>query len=260
VTEQRYRRVAGALIGVLFGFGYALVSQLINRLALPGVPLYQPPLGPFGNIVLGLLTGAGLGLLCAWPASAAKGILLGGATAAAAVFVFTLLRVGAGAASTLVGLVLSAPMAWVSVLGMAVVRWLVDRQVEARRESAPLLRRLRLPLILTGMLALAAAFVMYSADARLELRRTDVMIQAGLAARDTGSLPAPLQAPSVKSFPAGRSRYTLEWTNVELDRFIELRPAASYDKQAAVIARFKNGPMLVCIYTGPKATPSCGTY
>jgi hypothetical protein len=260
MTEQRYRRAAGALIGMMFGFGYALVSQLSNRLALPGIPLYQPPLGPFGNIVLGMLAGAGLGLLCAWPASAAKGILRGGAAAALAVLAFTLLRMGAGAASTLVGLVLSAPMAWVSVLGMAVVRWLVDRQVEARRESAPLLRRLRLPLILTGVLALAAALVVYSADARLELRRTHDMIQAGLAARDNAALPAPLQAPGVTGFPAGRSRYTLEWTNIELDRFIELRPAASYDKQAAVIARFRNGLVLVCIYTAAKATPSCGSY
>ena len=186
MTEQRYRRAAGALIGLMFGFGYTLVSQLINRVALPGIPLYQPPLGPVGNILLGMLAGAGLGLLCAWPASAAKGILLGGAAAALAVFAFTLLRMGAGAASTVVGLVLSAPMAWVSVLGMAVVRWLVDRQVEARRESAPLLRRLRLPLILTGVLALAAAFVLYSADARLELRRTHDMIQAGLAAHGRG--------------------------------------------------------------------------
>jgi hypothetical protein len=167
---------------------------------------------------------------------------------------------GGGTTSTIVSLVLSAPMAWVSVLGMAIVRWLVDRQVEARRESAPLLRRLRLPLILTGVLALAAAFVLYGAGARLELRRTHDMIQAGLHAQDAAALPAPLQAPSVTKFPAGPSRYTLEWTNVELDRFIELRPAASYEQQAAVIARFKNGLMLVCIYTGPKATPSCGTY
>ena len=97
MTEQRYRRAAGACIGMMFGFAYALVSQLVNRLALPGIPLYQPPLGPFGNILLGLLAGAGLGLLCAWPASAAKGILLGGAAAAAAIFAFTLLRMGAGA-------------------------------------------------------------------------------------------------------------------------------------------------------------------
>ena len=134
MTEERYRRTAGALICMLFGFGYALVSQLINRLALPGIPLYQPPLGPAGNILLGILAGAGLGLLCAWPASFVGGVLLGGAAAALAVFGFTLLRMGSGASSTVVGLVLSAPMAWVSVLGMAVVRWLVDRQVEARRE------------------------------------------------------------------------------------------------------------------------------
>ena len=260
MTEQRYRRGAGVLVGLMFGCAYALVSQLVNRLALPGIPLYQPPLGWFGNILLGLLAGAALGLLCAWPASPARGSFLGGAAAAAAIFVVTLLRMGAGAAPTLIGLIFSVPMAWVSVLGMAVVRWLVDRQVEARKESAPLLRRLRLPLILTGVLALAAASVLYSADARLELRRTHDMIQAGLAARDTAALPAPLQAPSVTKFPAGRSPYTLEWTNAELDRFIELRPAASYDKQTAVIGRFKNGPMLVCIYTGLKATPSCGTY
>jgi hypothetical protein len=261
MTEQRYRRAAGAMIGLMFGFAYALVAQLVNRLALPGIPLYQPPLGPAGNILLGLLAGAGLGLLCAWPASAAKGILLGGVTAAAAVFAFTLLRMSAGAASTLVGLVLSAPMAWVSVLGMAVVRWLVDRQVEARRESAPLLRRLRLPLILTGVIGFMALFTLYSADARLELRRTNDMVWAGLRASDAAALPAPLQAPRVLGFPAGtRSGYTLEWTNVELDRFVELRPAANYDQQAAAIARFRNGPMLVCIYTAPKATPNCGTY
>ena len=268
MTEQRYRRGAGVLVGLMFGCAYALVSQLVNRLALPGIPLYQPPLGWFGNILLGLLAGAALGLLCAWPASPARGSFLGGAAAAAAIFVVTLLRMGAGAAPTLIGLIFSVPMAWVSVLGMAVVRWLVDRQVEARKESAPLLRRLRLPLILTGVLGLLALFALLSTDARLELRRMNAMVQAGLRATDPASLPAPLQAPSVTAFPAGtrssytleRSSYTLEWTNVELDRFIELRPAANYDRQAAVIARFANGPLLVCIYSAPKAEPSCGTY
>jgi len=261
MTEQRYRRVSGAILGLMFGFAYALVSQLVNRLALPGIPLYQPPLGWFGNILLGMLAGAALGLLCAWPASPAKGIFLGGAAAAVAIFVTTLLRMGAGAAPTLIGLIFSVPMAWVSVLGMAVVRWLVDRQVEARRESAPLLRRLRLPLILTAVMGLLALFALRNADARLELRRMNDMIQAGLRATDSTSLPAPLRTPSIEDFPAGtRAGYTLEWTNVDLDRFIELRPAANYDRQAAVIARFRDGPLLACIYTAPKAEPSCGTY
>ncbi len=261
MTEQRYRRAAGAILGLMFGFAYAVVSQLANRLALPGIPLYQPPLGSFGNILLGLLAGAALGLLCAWPVSPAKGIFLGGAAAAVAIFVITLLRMGTGAAPTLIGLIFSVPMAWVSVLGMAVVRWLVDRQVEARRESAPLLRRLRLPLILTCVMGLLALFALHSADARLELRRMNDMVQAGLRATGAASLPVPLRAPSVVGFPAGtRSVYSLEWTNVDLDRFIALRPAANYDRQAAVIARFRNGPLLACIYTAPKAEPNCGTY
>ena len=85
------------------------------------------------------------------------------------------------------------------------------------------------------------------------------MIQAGLAAPDTASLPAPLQAPGITKFPAGRSLYTLEWTNVELDRFIELRPAASYDKQAAVIARFGMGLCSVSVYPCAESQ-TCGTY
>jgi len=261
MTEQRYRRASGAIIGLMFGLAYTLVSQVVNRLALPGIPLYQPPLGPAGNILLGLLAGAGLGVLCAWPASPAKGIFLGGAAAAVAIFAFTLLRMGAGAASTLVGLLFSMPMAWVSVLIMAVVRWLVDRQVEARRESAPLRRRLRLPLILASIMGLLALFALYNADARLELQRMNALVQAGLHAGGAASLPTALQAPAVVGFPAGtRSNYTLEWTNVELDRFIALRPAANYDRQAAVIARFEDGPVLACIYSAPKAEPSCGTY
>ena len=207
------------------------------------------------------MAGAGLGLLCAWPASAAKGILLGGAAAALAVFAFTLLRMGAGAASTVVGLVLSAPMAWVSVLGMAVVRWLVDRQVEARRESAPLLRRLRLPLILTGVLALAAAFVLYSADARLELRRTHDMIQAGLRCPGRG-LAARAAAGAQRHEVPGRA-VSATRSNGRTSSWIASSSCARrrvMTKQAAVIARFKNGLVLVCIYTAAKATPSCGTY
>jgi hypothetical protein len=261
MTEQRYRRAAGAIIGMLFGFVYAAVSQLVNRLALPGIPLYQPPLGPAGNILLGLVAGAGLGLLCAWPASPAKGVSLGGAAAAIGIFIFTLLRMGTGAATTLVSLLFSMPMAWVSVLILAVVRWLVDRQVEARREAAPLSRRLRLPLILVGVMGLLALFALRDVDARLELQRMNALVQAGLRAGDAAALPPPLRAPAVVGFPAGpRSKYTLEWTNVELDRFIELRPAANYDRQAAVIARFADGRLLACIYSAPKAEPSCGTY
>ena len=52
------------ILGVLLGLAYGLVSQLINRVALPGIPLHQPPLGAFGNIVASAAVGGLLGYVC----------------------------------------------------------------------------------------------------------------------------------------------------------------------------------------------------
>ena len=257
---RRYRRAAGLCIGLAVGFAYALVSQTINRLAMPGVPLYQPPLGPLGNTALGALAGAGLGLLCTWPDSMAQGILAGTAAAGVAIFLSIQLRIGAGSAATLAALVLSLPVAWVSLPIVALGRWLAGKQVEARKEAIPWLRRLVLPALLTVVVALLAGFARYGADVQARLQQMDAMVQAGLRAADVAGLPAPLRARGV-DFPVGtRAGYTLEWTNTDLDRFIELRPANNYDQHAAVIARFAGGPMLVCIYSSPNAEPNCGTY
>jgi hypothetical protein len=262
MTDRAYRRAAGALLGLLLGFAYAAVSQLINRLALPGIPLYQPPLGPLGNILLGALAGAALGLISSWPDSAAWGIFLGGAAAAAAVVANGLIRLATeGAATLVVGLFLSVPMVWLAVPVIALLRWAVGKQVAARREAVPLLRRLWLPLVLALVMGILAGFELYSADAQTELRQAEEMVQAGLRAADAAGLPAPLRVPRVVGFPAGkRAGYTLEWTDRELDRFIELRPAGSYDRHAAVIAHFDGGPTVVCLYPTPKAQPNCGTY
>ncbi len=262
VTDRAYRRATGALLGLLLGLVYAAVSQLINRLALPGIPLYQPPLGPFGNILLGALVGMALGLISSWPDSAAWGIFAGGAVAAAAISASGIIRLAQeGAAVFVVGLFLSAPLAWLAVPVMALIRWAVGKQVAARREAIPWQRRLWLPLVLATIVGLLAAFELLGADAQSELRQTNEMVQAGLRAADLAGLPAPLRMRRVVGFPIGkRAGYTLEWTDRELDRFIELRPATSYNRHAAVIARFDGGPTVVCLYPTPEAQPNCGTY
>jgi len=66
VIKQTYRRWAGLILGALIGLAFGGVSQAVNLLFLPGIPLYQPPFGPDGNLLLALLTGALLGLICAW--------------------------------------------------------------------------------------------------------------------------------------------------------------------------------------------------
>lgn len=263
-TLQVRRRALGVLLGAGLGLSYGLVAQLVNRVALPGVPLNQPPLGWLGNIVLYSLAGAGLGFISTQPASAALGILFGSLAAAMAVFVSTLLRLGSiinAGSAFITSIVFSVPIAWLIVPLVALLRWVTDRQVETERDQAPLLTRLRMPLALVLIMAILAAFELLPANARVQLKHTHTLMQAGLQASTANNLPAPLRGPLVTRFPPNAGQdYTLEWTTYDLDRFIELRPSSNYDQHAAVIARFAGGYSLVCLYPTPRSEPACGVY
>lgn len=76
--DPPYRR----LMGVVLGGASGLVSQWINRVYLPGAPLYQPPFGPAGNSLLFALGGALLGQICAWPTGGVQGTFLASALSA----------------------------------------------------------------------------------------------------------------------------------------------------------------------------------
>ena len=52
-----------------------------------GIPLYQPPLGPLGNILLSLLTGALLGVISAWPENNIHGTFIASAFSAVVILV-----------------------------------------------------------------------------------------------------------------------------------------------------------------------------
>ena len=88
----------------------------------------------------------------------------------------------------------------------------------------------------------------------------DEMLLAAKAAASAAELPAPLAAPGVVGYPLGPlTAYTLEWTNRDLDRFIDLRPAANYGQHAAVIAHFADGYTVVCLYPTATTSPNCAT-
>lgn len=265
-TLERRRQRTGVLLGIALGCGYGLVSQFINRLALPGIPLYQPPLGPLGNAALNTLVGAGLGFLTTRPNSAALGIFAGSLAGAVAIMVDALLRLGDISAAPVIlvaGLVFSAPIAWLTMPMIALLRWVAERQVDALRDGASLLARLRTPVVLVLVMGLLAGFELLPGAAREQLVRTHALLQTGLtrAADGAADLPAPLRGPRMGAFPpAGGRGYTLEWTMYDLDRFIELRPSSTYDQHTAVIARFDGGGAVVCLYPTPRSEPNCGSY
>lgn len=257
VEVDRYRRLVGAGLGVLLGLTYFLVSQGINGVFLPGVHLFQPPLGFWGNVALGALWGGLLGLICAWPYSTAIGVAL----ASLASITVTVVRGLAGIDESLgrlaiIAVVLSIPTALLMAPAMMALRWAINGLVDLRRYPGG--QRWRSPLILLALVAVVAAFSLYNAKARALLVRMNDTVQAGLAADSVAALPAELQALRSGDFLADASAgYTLEWTETDLDRFIDLRPSSNYSAHSAVLVRFDNGQSMVCLYPDVDIRPNC---
>lgn len=262
-ARERARRRMGVILGALLGLAFGVVTQMINRVAVPGIPLYQPPVGPFGNILLSGVMGAALGALTCYPASAALGILLGGLASLVGILVYMLLRLGSlGFGGALVSSVIfSVPMAWLTIPVLALLRWVSERQVDAGRSGDSLLVRARLPVAIILVMAFLGSFELMPAEARGNLRQTDDMLRTGLSSASAAALPEPLRGPYVTTFPpAQKTGYTLEWTRYDLDRFNELRPPSNFDQHAAVIARFPGSYYLVCVYPTPRQQPNCASY
>lgn len=256
---DRYRRLVGTGLGAVLGLVYFLVSQGINVLFLPDVPLYQPPLGFWGNVGLGALWGGVLGLICAWPYSTAIGVVL----ASIASISVNVVRGLAGIDEPLgrlmiIAVVLGVPTAFLMVPAMMALRWAINGFVDLRSHPTSRHERWRSPLILLALIAVIAAFSLYNAKARTLLVRMNDTLQAGLAAASATDLPSELQTLRSGNFLAQASDgYTLEWTETDLDRFIDLRPSSNYSQHSAIMVRFDNGRSIICLYPGVDVRPNC---
>jgi hypothetical protein len=261
-ARGRARLRTGILLGATLGLAYGLVSQFINPIMLPGIPLYSPPAGALGNAILSALMGGMLGALTCYPASAARGIFYGAIVALIGIFAYMLIRLGVlGFGGALISsTLLSLPLAWLTVPLLGAIRWASERQVDAARNHEPALRRVAVPLALILAMAVAGAFELHSPEARGNLRSAHELLQQGLSAPSAAASPAPVRDALQILPPGSRQSYTLEWTQYDLDRFHELRPPSSFDEHAAVIARFAGDYYVVCLYPTPTQEPNCAGY
>ncbi len=254
----RYRRVAGLALGALLGVVFGVVSQTINRLALPGVPLYQPPWGLLGNALLAALIGAGLGVIAAWPASGVHGTALASAVSAVVIVGGSLIQARptgtAAAAVALTGVMLVLPFWGLLVPLLAALRWGAGRQEEDHRDRQPVAVRLRSVAVLVLFVGLAAALALYPAERRIMLRATHSLLQA---ARQ-GSLPDSLRTPEAGPVLQHLTQpYTLAWEREGIERYRIPRPGRNFDLHAVVVARFADGWNLVCLYVVADEPPIC---
>lgn len=256
---RRQRRTFGILLGALLGFTYTLISQGINLIALPDVPLYQPPFGFLGNVAFGTAWGGVLGLLCALPDSTTTGIVIASIASVLMTVIRTLIGISESTFELIiVGLVLGVPAAVIMSPIMVALRWLANTQVELRKQPFLTKDRTRGPLILLLLTGFLAVFSLYNASARTLLVHMNRDIQSSLAAVRLDDLADEFQRLRSGDFLRDASQaYTLEWTESDLDRFIDLRPANNYEDHSAVITRFDNTNTLVCLYPTVDSRPNC---
>jgi len=263
MIDHTYRRVMGVLLGAWLGLTYGLVSQTINRLAMPGLPVYQPPFGPGYNTALCLVVGLLLGLASSWPVDSIRGTVLGSGASALAVVAVALLTANLnlerGPGAVIAIAFLGLPIFGMLVPMTAILRWAANRQEEARADATWFWKRLALPVVLTAAVGAAGATSLYPPEARAVMLRMNVLIQAGLQTVDASALPKALQPDDVVGFiERAKGPYTLEWKRTDLNRYAIPIPATNlHGRESGVIARFDSGWILVCIFVPDNDQPEC---
>jgi len=265
MTKETYRRTAGALLGAAAGLVFTGISQVLPHVYLPGVPLYQPPFGVAGNILLGLLLGAAMGLICCWTDDSFIGVLLSGALGAAVVIGVTFssdrmpfLNTGA----TVIGAIfLMLPFTAAACILTVLLRVAVNHLVSLRKGHSWSIERWWLTVLVVIAAGLAGYWQVIPEDGRTVMVRTQSMLQQGLAVAGGEDLPAPLAAARVADFIGNAGPgYTLAWENKGITRYAIPRPAGPEYLISVAVIRFENGWNVVCLYPNTQAEPRCQSF
>jgi hypothetical protein len=262
LPDDRYRRLAGLLLGAVLGLVLGLVTQFADRLALPGVPLYQPPFGPAGNALAVAAGGALFGLLVSWLQSGLAGSALAALVSAVILLLYSFLwrgdaSVGAGK-FFFTSIFLIAPLWGMLVPLVGALRWAAGNIEEAHRDRMALRTQMWRPVLLLITVIGAGLLLRDPPRSRSLLLQTHEMLQAGQAAMSHEMLPPALRTASAGDFlRQGQSKYELSWEGVDIERYRIPRPGRNFNMHSVVVARFEDGWNLVCLYIVSDESPMC---
>jgi len=262
-----YRRSFGLLLGALIGLTIGLVTQGINHILMPGVPLYQPPFGAWINGLLCFALACVLGILTSWSNTSAIGVFLSSLFGALVISASTMASGQTDAAAQsqkAFALILISGSVIASLVPVLVIfRWIVNREETARTETLagfkiPVLRRWALPVLLVIIAGSLSLTAMQNKMARAVLVNMHDLIQSGLQAQTQDALPEPLRSQAVSRFlEQGQGTYLLEWDKDDLNRYYVSRPSTDLTRQSTVIAHYSNGYLLVCKFPDETGQPRC---
>ncbi len=258
--SDRKRRMYGLLIGLVFGIPFAITSEYINSWMLPGVPLFELPLGRVTTIVLTMTAMSLLGMIVAWDEESFWG-LLGGSlfiVALSSIQAYLNSGVSEGVTSFFLFLFTFLPRLIIYLPLTLFLRWVLnnfDRKasISSGRAGRPLLALL----ILVALAVIGGRFSMLAPEARLALQDGNTLVLEGISAVENGTdLPVPLM--DVDGFSThAKGPYTLEWSS-DVDSLPVTRPMVEFGvTESLIIFRFENTYQFGCAYTPPSRVPKC---
>jgi len=262
--SDKARCLLGMIFGISMGMAYGLISQYINVLTMPDIPIYQPAPGRLGSTVLLVIFGGLMGLAVAWPMDAIPGVILGAFFATLAQIILSV-KMQASIPGNVVGftyivILTFLPRVVIALPITGLIRWILDLWEREIAQVTFSVRKLGLSyLALIFVSSLAGLLSLYPSQGRLALLKTNQLIQSGLQSASSDQLPQALEP--VDGFSqSAHGAYTLQLTN-NPDELPIQRPFASYQaEEYAVFVRFENGYRLGCVFVPPHPEPYCGIY
>ena len=267
MTDQTYRRLFGAVFGAALGLTFGLMAQAANPLAMPGVTFHQPPLGMWGNIIGAALACGLAGLLAAWWSNAFISVLIAALVTGLGIELFGTLYGNPVSPDGIGPLILTIVILWLPMAGLmgalfTVLRWLINKQVEYRRDRAPFLRRVLWPGLALLIVGGIGATAIYPMEGQQRIREMNALLRAGLRSANPTELPAALAPIGDRFLEHVTRRYTLEWVKGDSLRIWRIPQPAGYQQWefSIVAARLEDGWVLACLFVGRQETPRCQLY
>lgn len=252
------RRMYGFFLGIAFGLPYALISQYINVWMLPGIPLFELPIGRVVSVILTTLVMGMAGLIVAWDEESFWGLMGASLFLVLASSMQAYLNSGSSQTVTffflslftfLPRLIIYLPLAFT-------FRWMVG-VLEGNARGSGLVRLLKVTVVILVLAILGGRFSMLVPEAQEALQDMNTLVLEGLsAAANKDDLP-PALIP-VDGFPTyARGSYTLEWSS-DVDRLPVTRSVAGYGiTESLILIRFESGYQFGCAFTPPSHVPKC---
>ena len=257
--SDRKRRIVAFFVGVFFGSLYSLVAQYINVWALPGIPLYEPPLGRVELILLSSLVMGLLSMIVSWDQESFWGLIIAALVGVALSSIAA--YINAGETETLKSVIVFVftflPRLVLFLPAGLLVRWAVNNLEDAALFQRGRMRRITVTVTVMVLIAVVGGrFSLYPEEAQRALREANELLLEGMPIEHRMDLPPSLQA--VDGFVEyAEGAYTLEW-NSDPDSLAVTRPTVGVNVlESLIIFRFENGFVFGCAYTPPSYKANC---